>query len=103
MTTHCREHDTVTVLEDFDVADGIYEGTPDWEGMIRQPAGPLVASAIPVKPPAAWFTNPNLTQLSPLSVTADGRGFGHIASWREDHIGMNGRVRAPHSKSGYAF
>jgi hypothetical protein len=94
---------TVTVLDDFDVADGVYEGTPDWEGMIRQPVGPLVASAIPVKPPAAWFTNPNFSQLTPLSITSDGRVAGHIASWREDHIGMNGRVRAPRSKSGYAF
>ena len=63
----------------------------------------MTASAIPVKPPTAWFGNPGFGQLEPLTVTSDGRIAGHIASWREDHIGMSGRVKAPKSKSGYAF
>jgi hypothetical protein len=65
--------------------------------------GALVASAIPVKPPAAWFANPGFANLEPLTIRGDGQVSGHIASWREDHIGMNGRVKAPRSKSGYAF
>lgn len=93
----------MTVLEDFDVADGVYDATLDFGGMIRQPAGSLVASAIPVRPPSSWFANPTFDRLQPLTITADGHAFGHIASWREDHIGMNGRVKAPRSKSGYAF
>jgi hypothetical protein len=95
----------VTVLDDtaIDIADGIYEGAIDWQGMVRSPAGAITAAAIPVKPPAHWFQNPNYGKLEPLTVTADGRVQGHIASWREDHIGMAGRVKAPHSKSGYAF
>jgi hypothetical protein len=93
----------VTVLEDIDLADGIYAGDATWEGMIRNPLTSLTAAAIPVKPPSAWFTNPGFAHLEPLTVTADGQIAGHIASWREDHIGMSGRVKAPRSKSGYAF
>ena len=94
----------MTVLEnDFDLADGIYDGDATWEGMIRNPLTSLTAAAIPVRPPSAWFTNPGYARLEPLTVTADGQIGGHIASWREDHIGMNGRVKAPRSKSGYAF
>jgi len=93
----------MTVLEDFDVADGVYAGTLDWEGMIRQPTGALVAAGFPAKPPSAWFANPNLDRLSPLTITSDGHVFGHIASWRQDHIGMSGSIKAPKSKSGYAF
>jgi len=98
----------VTVLEDFDLddldlADGIYAATPEWEGMVRQPAGPLVASAFPVKPPGAWFQNPGFAKLEPLTIQSDGHITRHIASWRDDHIGMSGRVKAPRSKSNYAF
>jgi hypothetical protein len=93
----------VTVLDDFDLADGDYEGDVEWEGMIRNPLTALAAAGFPVRPPSAWFTNPGFGQLEPLTVTADGRIGGHIASWREDHIGMNGRVKAPRSRSGYAF
>ena len=95
----------MTVLEDFDLdlADGIYAATPEWEGMVRQPAGALVASAIPVRPPGAWFQNPGFSKLEPLTIQSDGHIAGHIASWRDDHIGMNGRVKAPRSKSNYAF
>jgi hypothetical protein len=94
----------VTVLDDpIDLADGVYEGLVEWQGMIRQPTSAMTAAAIPVKPPSHWFQNPNFGKLEPLTVTADGQVRGHIASWREDHIGMAGRVKAPHSKSGYAF
>ena len=93
----------MTVLESIDLADGVYDGDAAWEGMIRNPLTSLIAAAFPVHPPAAWFTNPGFQRLEPLTVTADGQIAGHIASWREDHIGMNGRVKAPRSKSGYAF
>jgi hypothetical protein len=94
----------VTILEaDTDLADGIYEATVEFTGMVRQPAGPLVAAAFPVRPPGAWFQNPGFSKLEPLTIQSDGRVHGHVASWRDDHIGMNGHVRAPKSKSGYAF
>lgn len=94
----------MSTIETLDIADGVYQADPgDWAGMINQPLGALVAAAFPVKPPRDWFADPSFTHLEPLTVQADGRIAGHIASWRDDHIGMAGRVRAPHSKSGYAF
>lgn len=87
--------------EVIDLADGVYETEPVTLTLVSMQA--VVASAIPVKPPRQWFDNPNLSQVTPLVIQSDGRVFGHIAGWKQDHIGMNGRIRAPHSKSDYAF
>jgi hypothetical protein len=86
-----------------DIADGIYTAEPEWRGMIRTAMEAMVASAIPVKPPAAWFENPGFDKVSPLRADATGRVAGHIATWKQEHIGMAGRVKAPKSRSGYAF
>lgn len=49
----------------------------------------VVASAgAPERPPAAWFTKPDLDAPTPVRVTADGRVFGHVAQWGSCHIGM---------------
>lgn len=62
------------------------------------------AAAAPAElPPADWFARPEFTELSPLTVTADGRVFGHIAPWGECHVGLPGCVTAPPSPSGYAY
>lgn len=63
----------------------------------------LVAGAFPVKPPAQWFQDPELNGPTPLTVTTDGRVFGHIAPFNARHVGLPGNVRPPRSKSGYAF
>jgi hypothetical protein len=63
----------------------------------------LVASAAPVAPPAAWFVNPELDGPTPLTVTADGRVFGHLATWRTCHTGFGQCVKAPKSKAKYAY
>lgn len=65
--------------------------------------GPVVASAIPVKPPRDWFENPGLDQVTPLTVTADGRVYGHIAAWSTSHIGLPGQVKPPKNRSDYAY
>lgn len=57
---------------------------------------------VPVAPPASWFDNPNLTELTPLTVTDDGRVFGHPFGWETCHIGLPGQCRtAPHSHTDY--
>ena len=67
------------------------------------PALSLIASTGP-KAPAAWFTNPELTGPTHLTVTDDGRVFGHIAEWTTCHIGYPGVcVSAPHSETDYAY
>lgn len=67
---------------------------------------PTAPTAIPVAPPKAWFANPQLKSITPLTVTPDGRLFGHLASWRECHVesaGMGQRcVTAPKSRTGYS-
>ncbi len=65
--------------------------------------GPVVASAIPVKPPREWFDDPKLTEPTPFTVTADGRAFGHIAAWHTSHIGLPGQVKPPRNRSNYAY
>lgn len=63
----------------------------------------LIASAAPVTPPEAWFVNPNLFEPTPLTVTDDGRVYGHIATWSTSHIGMPNNTRPPKSASDYKF
>lgn len=66
----------------------------------------LVAAAAPLAPPAAWFANPNLDGPTPLTVTADGRVFGHAATFDQCHVaspaGEGICVLAPHSAMNYA-
>jgi hypothetical protein len=63
----------------------------------------LVASAAPLTPPAAWFANPELDEPTPLTVTPEGRVYGHLATWRTCHTGFGSCVKAPKSKTNYAY
>jgi len=67
------------------------------------PAVTLVASARPTIS-ARYFDNPNLTAPTPVTITEDGRIFGHLAAWGTCHIGIKGTcVTAPASASNYAY
>lgn len=79
--------------------DGIYEEQVDDSGSIAT----LVASAAPVRPPKDWFINPGLNKPTPLTVTSDGKIFGHIATWDTNHIGMPSETKPPRSNYDYAF
>ena len=63
----------------------------------------LTASAFPVRPPRAWFADPKLTGPTALTVTPEGRVFGHLAGWNVCHLGKQGCVTAPHSRTGYGY
>lgn len=63
----------------------------------------VVAAAPPARPPKAWFENPNLTGPTPLTVTEDGRVFGHLALWDSCHLGYSQCVNPPRSATGYAL
>lgn len=67
----------------------------------------LTASAAglaPIHPPAAWFEPPELTELTPLTVTDEGEVYGHAAAWGTCHIGIpDGCTTPPHSGTGYAY
>lgn len=58
----------------------------------------LLASAATldyVAPPAEWFENPELDGPTPLTVTDDGRVFGHAALWNSYHTSFPGMNVTP--------
>jgi hypothetical protein len=86
-----------------DMEDGLYTDEADPIEAAALVAAGYVAEHIPVAPPKEWFENPNLSHPSPITVTDDGRVFGHIASWNQDHIGMANNIKPPRSRSNYAY
>lgn len=67
---------------------------------------PLAASLVAAasRPPAEWFENPGLGAPTGLTVSDDGRVFGHLATWGTCHTGYAGEcVQPPSSDSGYAY
>ena len=63
----------------------------------------LTADGAPLAPPPEWFEDPGLDGPTPLTVTSDGRVYGHIAAWGVRHIGLPGQITPPKSASGYSF
>jgi 2'-5' RNA ligase len=58
----------------------------------------LVAGLVPqdsAAPPAAWFTAPELDEPTPLTVTDDGRVYGHGALWNSCHTGFGNTCVSP--------
>lgn len=61
-------------------------------------------SVVPTKPPRDWLLDPNLQGPTPLTVSGDGRVFGHVAAWDQCHTGMQDRcVMAPRNHTGYRY
>ena len=65
----------------------------------------LVASAAPVHPPTDWFNDPALDGPTGITVTEEGRIYGHLALWDTCHIasGPGQCTTAPHSQTDYAY
>lgn len=76
----------------------------------------LVASSFPMAPPRDWFEDPQFSPndgrmvqgidgswACPLTITADGRVYGHIAAWSARHIGLPGNVPPPRSRTNYGY
>jgi hypothetical protein len=79
--------------------DGVYVEGGDNTALLKT----LTAGGFPVAPPDEWFENPQLDAPTPLSVDDNGRVYGHIATRDVAHIGLPGKVRAPQSRSNYAY
>ncbi|MFJ8049812.1 hypothetical protein [Streptomyces luteogriseus] len=63
----------------------------------REPLRAVTAGAGAFRPAAAWFTDPGLSLPTPITVTDDGRIYGHAAQWGSCHIGQEGVcVQPPH-------
>lgn len=65
----------------------------------------LLASGLaPTTPPSDWFRDPELEELTPLTIDDEGRIFGHAAGWDVCHIGIPGVcTTAPHTATGNAY
>lgn len=68
----------------------------------------LVASAVALAPvdaavDSAAFADPGLDGPTALTVTDDGRVFGHLALWGTEHVGIGRGVTPPRSNTGYAL
>lgn len=77
----------------------------------QAPAFTLVASVTTLEPQEEevwqavpeWYEDPGLTEPTPLTVTDDGRIFGHLAVWGTCHIGIDGVcIEPPSSPTNYA-
>ncbi|QEM41553.1 hypothetical protein SEA_FORZA_84 [Gordonia phage Forza] len=82
------------------LVDGTYsEKVDNTRDIVRA----MVAGAAPMFPPKSWFEDPQLDKLTPITITADGQVYGHIADWNQDHIGLPPNTKPPKSSSNYAF
>lgn len=94
----------VDPTEEEPLVDGLHESDVDYQDDSEGLVASLIASVIPVTPPKDWFSRPVLNGPTPLTVEEDGRVFGHIATWSQDHIGYgNRRVKPPRNRSGYKY
>lgn len=61
------------------------------------------AGTAPLLPPASWFEDPQLDGPTGITVTADGRLYGHAALWGTCHTGVQGRCQTPPPGSDYRY
>lgn len=93
-------------MEDQDEPAGIPTGMQDlpegidWEVPTLMD---ILASGAPSTAPAAWFDDPELDAPTALTITDEGRVYGHIYQWGTCHIGQPGCLTAPPSRSKYAY
>lgn len=66
-------------------------------------ASAAIAASIPVEPPRSWFEDPKLTKVTPISISDNGRIYGHLAAWDSVHIGMAGAIHPPRNSTNYAY
>ncbi len=67
-----------------------------------------MSSLAPLKPPAGWFDFNEASEPTPLTFTADGQVYGHLALYETCHSGFQGGafsecVKAPRSPSSYSM
>jgi hypothetical protein len=63
----------------------VAHGAPDWT------------------PPKAWFEDPKLSLPTGLTVTDDGRVYGHAAKWGDCHVGLPGACVTPPREQDYPY
>lgn len=75
-------------------------------GALRASFSVLTRSAAvqsPSRPPADWFANPDLSVPTGITVSADGRVYGHAALWGTCHIGQAGVCVTPPQEDSHPY
>lgn len=70
------------------------------------PLGTITAAAAgvaPLHPPRDWFNDPQLSELTPSTVTEDGRVYGHFAPATGCHVGNASRCVPPPRNADYSW
>jgi len=81
-------------------------GNPAANAVAQAEADALLAASAPLHPPLAWTDDPHLTGPTALTITPEGRVYGHLALWGTCHLShaAGGQcVSPPNSPSGYAW
>jgi len=87
------------MFEDGEYVETVADGSADVVEALTAAGG----DADLINPPAEFFKNPKLDRLTPLTTTASGHVYGHIAPWNTNHIGLPAGTVAPRSRHDYAF
>lgn len=73
-------------------------------GLPIAPAFSLIASTDDsVRPPKAWFLDPGLPEVTAMTITNEGRIYGHMAEWGTCHTGFDECIEPPVSMTDYQF
>lgn len=75
--------------------DGDHEPLPFVEVPVLDELTASVAAIDAWRPQASWFANPSLAVWVPITVTDQGRVYGHAARWGECHIGFEDMCVTP--------
>lgn len=73
---------------------------------VREPTRPRAVTASVTelwRPPAVWFSDPQLSLPTPITVTDDGRIYGHAAQWGTCHIGQEGTCIQPPREDSHPY
>lgn len=73
----------------------------EWERVCSGSLGLLAGGTM--SPPREWFNDPELDQPTGITVTDEGRIFGHLATWGQCHTAFSDCVTPPQSPSGYRW
>lgn len=104
----------VIVPEGAEIPDATNDGRPAVEAEeeveeaeaadLDAPTDFALAASGAKAPPAEWFDDPALDGPTPLTITDDGRVFGHLALWGTCHIGREDVcLTPPRSSAGYSY
>lgn len=98
------ESAVVTATDLAPVAAGLAFRVSHDPGLAASSSAPsaLIAAAVPAVPPSDWFTV-DLDGPTPLTITDEGRVYGHLALWGTCHTGIAERCITPPEGDDFAM